>query len=965
MSNNNGDKLYMHRIIKLISPITCQTFKVELNGEEEEMKELLGTILEINPKSIKGLRDSFNNYYTISSAVKNPLLNTDPYNYYTVVIKQSNDIKYIKYPSLNLNNRDQISNGRNNYEKNFENKTMNFLENDENNFYQEKKESYEIKDMFKLVKELYKRNYIDKNLKKKLKKLIQENNPEIIYILKTFLNSKKNYDELAKKIKPVLSSSSSQSSENNSSESKYNSSSNNSSRTKSKKKHKQKSHNKEKEKDKENKSNKKENVTKEEKILDDIKKQFEKEQYYKIKELFKKKNPEIIKSIKKYEKDKDYNHLISKLNSISKLYQENSAKENSGESSYESGEDSEEESDMKKNDSSDYAKEGNKKQKKSKNNIKDSDIKNITKKIYSTMKKIRKDFYYFAKYDLDKMKRDEKIALFKKKFKLNLEKINSENNYKIPKKNISKIEKYYSQLMSKKIFNNFNDDEKSIYKRLFETEERVEVDQVYKDLLKNRDLKEFEIQMKKLIEEEDRMDVEEGEEEYTDIKEENEDEEDEDDEGEEDEENEGDENDDDGDNNFILQKGDKDVTTRILNENYKKMLVKTASQNNAKEESVDKTEKEEKKNNEENNNNMGLDFVLIKPKKMNNNNNKEEERKDQNSIDENDKNNNFNMFTNKEKENSISTSTHKKMNIFISQIEHIKKIDEIKKPIIEAIYQNNKYIMELYEKFQKNKSILNKKSLYDVYKKIQENPEEKENNNNNNDSNKDDKVSTEFQSLIQNNDNLDETWKEFICYDFNNNKQSIFNDAYNEYKQVNDVNEFYDTLNYMLKKKNNSELYLKYYLKKIKDSGDNDMLENSKKFLNNIKKSGIYNEQDCKIIETYLGKDDGVFLGIFRELFKTSNLNEFIENMNLALATKKKEGNSSESKWDNEIIIKNYEELKNNFDEKNLGALEQFYRKKNEKLYEILQNLNSKNLKSKIESARVLILKKNLSPKLE
>ena len=223
MSNNNGDKLFMHRIIKLISPITCQTFKVELNGEEEEMKELLGTILEINPKSIKGLRDSFNNYYTISSAVKNPLLNTDPYNYYTVVIKQSNDIKYIKYPSLNLNNRDQISNGRNNYEKNFENKTMNFLENDENNFYQEKKESYEVKDMFKLVKELYKRNYIDKNLKKKLKKLIQENNPEIIYILKTFLNSKKNYDELAKKIKPVLSSSSSQSSENNSTESKYNS----------------------------------------------------------------------------------------------------------------------------------------------------------------------------------------------------------------------------------------------------------------------------------------------------------------------------------------------------------------------------------------------------------------------------------------------------------------------------------------------------------------------------------------------------------------------------------------------------------------------------------------------------------------------------------------------------------------------------------------------------------------------
>ena len=481
--------------------------------------------------------------------------------------------------------------------------------------------------------------------------------------------------------------------------------------------------------------------------------------------------------------------------------------------------------------------------------------------------------------------------------------------------------------------------------------------------MKNRDLKEFENQIKKLIEKEDKVDVEEGEDEY--IKEENEDEEDEDFEGEEDEENEGDENDDDPDkkedsssNNFILNNGDKDATTRMLNNNYKKNvnnnINKSASKNKSKEISAEKSEQEEKKNNEEGNNNMGLDFVLIKPKKMNN---KEEERKGQESIDENDKNNNLNLFQNKDKENSISTSTHKKMNVFISQIEHIKKIDEIKKPIIEAIYQNNKYIMELYEKFQKNKSILNKKSLYDVYKKIQENPEIKETTK----SNKDDKQSTEFQSLIQNNDKLDETQKEFICYDFNNNKESKFIGVYNEYKQLNDINEFYETIDlYLTKNKNNNELYLKFCLKKIKDSGNSNILENSKKFINNIKKSGFYSEQDCKIMENYLGKDDGVFLGIFRELFKTDNFNEFVENMNLALATKKKEGNDK-SKWDNDIIIKNYEELKKNIDEKDWNALEQFYRKKSEKLYEILQNLNNKNLKSKIESARVLILKKELS----
>ena len=185
--------------------------------------------------------------------------------------------------------------------------------------------------------------------------------------------------------------------------------------------------------------------------------------------------------------------------------------------------------------------------------------------------------------------------------------------------------------------------------------------------------------------------------------------------------------------------------------------------------------------------------------------------------------------------------------------------------------------------------------------------------------------------------------------------------VYNEYKQLNDINEFYETIDlYLTKNKNNNELYLKFCLKKIKDSGNSNILENSKKFINNIKKSGFYSEQDCKIMENYLGKDDGVFLGIFRELFKTDNFNEFVENMNLALATKKKEGNDK-SKWDNDIIIKNYEELKKNIDEKDWNALEQFYRKKSEKLYEILQNLNNKNLKSKIESTRVLILKKELS----
>ena len=277
MNNLNGnEKLYMNRIIKLISPITCQTFKIELNGEEEEMRELLGTILEINPKSIKGLRDSFNNYYTISSAVKNPLLNTDPYNYYTVVIKgngQNNNLKYIKYPSLNLASRDQMSNSQINYEKNFENKTMNFFEEDDN-YYTQNDMKYKTKDFLDFSTELYKRNYIDKILKKRLKKLIKENNQEVISLIKPYINSKRSYDELVKKIKPVISSSSEKSEKQNESK---NNSSVNSSHSKNTKKHKHKHHKSNKESNNKNSKKENNNLEKEEKILNDIKQNFQKE----------------------------------------------------------------------------------------------------------------------------------------------------------------------------------------------------------------------------------------------------------------------------------------------------------------------------------------------------------------------------------------------------------------------------------------------------------------------------------------------------------------------------------------------------------------------------------------------------------------------------------------------------------------------------------------------------------------
>ena len=304
---------YLNRIIKVISPFTFQTFKIELNGEENELRELLATILNINPNSIKGLRDSYNNYYTLSSAVKNPHINTNPYNYYTVITKNASAMNIknnslMKSPSYNYNllKHNKIysmqSDNSINYHNNFLNNTYNFYE--DNNLNLNYKNN-DVSEFLSFAEDLYKKNYIDYNLVRKLKRLIRENNEEVLDLMSPFINLKshKSYDEFTKRIMPIISTRSpvfennEESNENNSS-----SISNN---------------------DK-NKKGKVVKLTKEEKILEDVKINFSKEKYNKLKKLLKKKNKKIIKVIKNYEKNKDYNLLISKLSRlINELEEEN------------------------------------------------------------------------------------------------------------------------------------------------------------------------------------------------------------------------------------------------------------------------------------------------------------------------------------------------------------------------------------------------------------------------------------------------------------------------------------------------------------------------------------------------------------------------------------------------------------------------------------------------------------------
>ena len=1032
--NGSNNAYYMNRIIKLISPLTCQTFKIELNGEENELRELLATILEINPKSIKGLRDSYNNYYTLSSAVKNPHINTDPYNYYTVVIKgivPNHDLKYMKYPSFNIFKRDRINSFSNsndsgiNYRNNLINKTLDYYNNDEdvdnannlgylyhknNNIKND--DYYNNKEFLKFAEDLYKKNYIDYNLERKLKKLIKENNKEVISILNSYLklNSNKSFDELAKKIQPVITSGSKKS--ENLEESKQNSSSSPSENSKSSKKEKKSKKNKDIKDNKDNKekiNNKKKNINKkqekqsdEEKILDDVKLNFSKEKYLKLKELLEKKDKEIIKIIKAFEKNNDYNHLLSKLSRLVDNLEENSEEDIIDEENISGNENDSSYYIRKEDNESSDTKNKNKKNKKNKDN---EEIQKISKNVYNSLKNKGKDLYYIAKYDMQQLKNDEKKNLFVKQFKLDIDKLNKDN-YKIPKKNISIIKKYYTDYILKKICKNFNEDEKLIYNRLLEEEDEENniIIQYYKDLLNHQNITELRNQLKKIIKEaEERIEEEENEDDEEEnkgknsIKEENEENEDEEDEeeeddgeGEEEEEDEAEENEDnqeeknnskkdndkdsDKDNdsssnnkdNFILNDVNKDRAVNMLNNNYKKInnfnnfsnFANINNNNNKDNNSEDSEEKKEEKKEEKNDNqNLGLGFVVVKQKKTNN---REEKKESFNNFQNN--NNKLNTTNSIAKESSQSTNNpNKKLNQFIKQIEHMKKIDDIKKTIIDAIHSNNKYIMELFEKFQKNKFNLNPKSLNVVYKQIKDNPDTKSK----------DYI---FKSLIKEIPNLSENIQDFICDEFINKNQEL-ETYFSLYENTKEKDEFFESLEMFLKKPNTKKNLIKFSLKKIKTEisstllkkGENDNNEDlalkSKEIIKILKKYNLFNEKEYNIIMNSLDNDDDVFTATFQVLFDDQDLNEFYETMTLALDNQmKKDGiNENEEKWNNDLIRKNYKEIKKKIEEKHYNTLEELFKNKNENLYNILKDLNSSNINEKIESAKTLILKKELS----
>lgn len=166
---------YGNRLVKFISPQCDKMFFMELGGREEELKDLLATILNIPQNELKGIKDAHNNYYTFSSAIRNHNLTNTYSQYYTIVLSNAfngyNQMK--RSSSLNLN---ALSSNFNQVFDNKRKKTDNALQCNQQSFKQEQ-----------LLMQLEMNKLLNaKDIEKIQMKMKEEQNKDIIALLNNY-----------------------------------------------------------------------------------------------------------------------------------------------------------------------------------------------------------------------------------------------------------------------------------------------------------------------------------------------------------------------------------------------------------------------------------------------------------------------------------------------------------------------------------------------------------------------------------------------------------------------------------------------------------------------------------------------------------------------------------------------------------------------------------------------------------
>ena len=479
MANNTPDKM-----IQILSPLTGMTFKIELNGDEKGLRELLGTLLEIPSSSIRGIKDTYNNYYTLSSALKSKHINTSPNNYYSIVTENViNNNNYIRKFLLNPinnnfnNNKDFYGNNLFYYSNNYINDNSflfgnnrinsihnihnihnidfpklrnNFINNDYYN-------NYSIKDYYCLINFLFKNNYINYKNYFKLKKCIEINNQDIIEIMKPYIELDDNYGKLINDLFPILN---------------LDLSINNELPINSKPQIQSNAYRQ---------------------ILSSIKEYFTNENMKELNYLLLMENIEIIKIFQFYYKTRNKKNLIKSLfNLLQKIPNININKNNRSKSK--SNNRINKVSNERKSKSQNYLRKTKKsnsylnyeedhKNKKDKKENKEM-LNKYTDKIINYGKQLRKDIYYLMKHDLKSLSDEDKKNLFSSKFKIDI----NDDNPELNSTNKKHIKNHYNKYIQTNIYKFLNEEEKKIYENIIEetnSQEYEELLEIYNDLLKN------------------------------------------------------------------------------------------------------------------------------------------------------------------------------------------------------------------------------------------------------------------------------------------------------------------------------------------------------------------------------------------------------------------------------------------------------------------------------------------------
>ena len=1008
------NSFYMNRLIKIVSPINEEIFTIQLGGSEEELKELIGTILNINPQSIKGIKDSFGNYHTISSAIMNKNLTMGYSQFYYIVI--NNNQNNITSPHNNNNTMILEKNNLNFYQNyNFGNKSpiiKNKEERSFNNLYDQNE---------KIAFRLFNENLIDKNKYDLLKKMLNEQNDEILTLFKLYINHGKDIKKLSKQIFPILNNpnfpikSSSKTIDDAIKNVKINNFNFNS-----------------------NNSNKYMN------ILNSIQNTFnyQKNEIDLLKRLLLCDNGYILKTFEDYSLTNNQNSLKSSLDLLIKNYSERFLENTMNDNNF-----------INNNKNIEINKKENTKKTKLKNSTPKE--KKISKKIEKIEKKILKlfqseetdfqqDCILLFKADMEKLNLTEKLNLFTKEFKIK-ESINSNS------KNL--IKQYYKNQLKTKYLKNFTPNEISIYEELIKSNNENIINS-YKNYIKNKNTDLLISEIKKIIlktkeerekfenntssnlsEEENENEENESEEYENEESEENDninDEENEEKKEEEEDEsslhsstseamnnsseseNENEKKIKNNNNNLNNYNNNNNNNLNNYNNNNNNLndynnresfiINKTsrknydASQllsNNYRIHTLRKLNNDEKKNNNNNDNNNNVNNNNIKNdninNKINNNIHNQEQQLTLVSLKKAEEIANENSRREQNKNLFNVPNSDRKLNDFIKVINGMNINENSKYQILQLINNKNEDIMKIYQKYQKNKLYLTKKVLLNLLSKNELNNDSK-NNININKSNKSKKnINLSFENFLKNLEKENKLTKQkyqFLINEFNSGN-NMLKSFWESYKYEKDENELKENIEIFLKKNENNikqsknsfikemnggktplsiQTFKKDLVNYLKNTERKETKTKQKKIIDLLIKEHFLNPSCKKFFYEQISNEVKEVTAAFEVFSVTLNHIDFSETLNLiydlVIEGNKNYDNNKKNKDDNkknnkdEFLIRLNKVLdKGKFNDNEKKIIKEEFDKSNNLLMSILEVFDEDDIEDTIDSVKSFIAK--------